>query len=325
MGCSAAASALDPLPSWNDGPARSAIVDFVETTTDATSPAYVPPGERIATFDNDGTLWVEHPLYTQVVFALDRIRAEAADHPEWRTRQPFRAVLENDREAIAHFDKSDWVQVLAATHGGMSTEQFAEAADAWLSTARDSRFRRPYTQLVYQPMLEVLHYLRANGYATFIVSGGGQEFLRVFADATYGIPTWQVVGSSVETEYAESHGVPVILREKKVGFIDDGPGKALGINRFIGKRPQIAFGNTEGDREMLLWTTSAAGTRRGFLVLHDDASRAYAYGPAEGLPETHVGAFSQELYDEAQERGWLVISMKEDWRRIFPWEKADGR
>lgn len=320
LGCSPALLRSDPLPSWNDGPARSAIVALVEAATDESSPAYVAPGERIATFDNDGTLWVEHPLYTQGVFALDRVRALAPEHPEWKTEEPFRSVLTKGEAAISAFGMADWQKIIAATHTGMSTEAFEETARGWLRATRDARWNRPYPELVYQPMLEVLQYLRDNGFETFIVSGGGQEFIRVFSDGAYGIPTWKVVGSSVETRWEEAEKGPILRREPHLFFLDDRQGKPIGINLFIGKRPVAAFGNSGGDREMLEWTTAGSGRRMGMLVLHDDARREYAYGPAQGLPNTHVGRFTQELYDEARRKGWIVISMREDWKRIFPWE-----
>lgn len=320
LGCSPGFVRRDPLPSWNDGPARSAILALVEAATDESSPAYVAPGERIATFDNDGTLWVEHPLYTQGVFALDRVRALAPEHPKWKTEEPFRSVLTRGEVAISGFDMEDWQKIIAATHTGMSTEAFEETARGWLGAARDARWDRPYPELVYQPMLEVLQYLRDNGFETFIVSGGGQEFIRVFSDGTYGIPTWKVVGSSVETRWAETEKGPVLLREPHLFFLDDHQGKPIGINLFIGTRPVAAFGNSGGDREMLEWTTAGSGRRMGMLVLHDDARREYAYGPAEGLPDTHVGRFTQELYDEARRKGWIVISMRKDWKRVFPWD-----
>lgn len=294
---------------------------MVVAATDESSPSYVAKGERVATFDNDGTLWVEHPLYTQAVFALDRVRALAPDHPEWVNKEPFRSILAGDEKAIAGFHTEDWVKIIAATHTGMSTESFEQVADEWLTTERDERFGRPYSQLLYQPMLEVLHYLRAHGFETFIVSGGGQEFIRVYSDEAYGIPTSQVVGSSVVTRFEYEGGKPVLMREPKVFFIDDRNGKPIGINLFIGKRPVAAFGNSGGDKEMLEWTTAGSGPRLGMLVLHDDPVREYAYGPAEGLPDTHVGRFSQELYDQARKKGWFVISMKNDWNRIFPWEE----
>ncbi len=320
LGCSAALVPSDPLPSWNDGPARSAILALVDAATDESSPAYVAPGERIATFDNDGTLWVEHPLYTQGVFALDRVRALAPEHPEWRTEEPFRSVLTKGEAAISGFHMEDWQKIIAATHTGMSTEAFEQTARRWLGAARDARWDRRYPELVYQPMLEVLQYLRDNEFETFIVSGGGQEFIRVFSDGTYGIPTWKVVGSSVETRWEETERGPALLREPHLFFLDDHQGKPVGINLFIGTRPVAAFGNSGGDREMLEWTTAGGGRRMGMLVLHDDARREYAYGPAEGLPDTHVGRFTQELYDEARRKGWIVVSMRKDWKRIFPWE-----
>lgn len=320
-GCSASAVTTTPLPSWKEGPARTAILDIVAAATDESSPSYVAKGERVATFDNDGTLWVEHPLYTQAVFALDRVRALAPQHPEWKSEEPFRAILADDETAIAGFHTEDWVKIIAATHTGMSTARFEEIATDWFTTERDERFGRPYTQLVYQPMLEVLRYLRAHGFQTFIVSGGGQEFIRVISDDVYGISTSQVVGSSVVTKFESEDGTPVLMREPKVFFIDDHAGKPIGINLFIGKRPVAAFGNSGGDKEMLEWTTAGTGRRLGMLVLHDDPVREYAYGPAEGLPDTHVGRFSQELYDDARKKGWVVISMKNDWNRIFPWEE----
>ncbi len=320
FGCSPAVVARAPLPSWNEGVARNAILEMVSATTDESNAAYVAPGDRIATFDNDGTLWVSHPLYTQAVFALDRVRALAPAHPEWKTEQPFRAILEENQPAISGFHMEDWQKVLAATHAGMSTESFEATVDGWLTIARDPRFGRRYDELVYQPMLEVLEYLRANGFQTFIVSGGGQEFLRVFSDATYGIPTSQVVGSSVVTKYEYRDGTPVLEREPEIFFIDDRKGKPVGINLFIGKRPIAAFGNSDGDREMLEWTAAGNGKRLGMLVLHDDPVREYSYGPAQGLPDTSIGAFSEELYDQAQAEGWVVISIKDDWKRVFSWE-----
>lgn len=319
-GCSVSKVRTDPLPSWNEGPARSAILEMVSEVTNESGASYVPPGERVATFDNDGTLWVEHPLYTQAIFALDRIRALAPEHPDWQTKAPYRQVLSGDPEALAKLDRRDWVEILAVTHTGMSTEDFEKIADAWISTARDERFGRKYTELVFQPMLEVLQLLRSKGFETFIVSGGGVEFIRAFSEEGYGIPTSQVVGSSVVTRFEEREGSPVLLREPEVFFLDDKAGKPIGIQLFVGKRPIAAFGNTDGDKEMLEWTTAGQGQRLGMLVLHDDAEREYAYGPAAGLPDTRVGRFSQELYEQARNRGWIVVSMKKDWKRIFAWE-----
>jgi phosphoserine phosphatase len=312
----------DPLPSWNNGAAKQAIVLFVQQTTDRASPKYVEPSDRIATFDQDGTLWTEHPLYAQAMFALDRLGVLAPQHLEWKTTQPFKSVLEHDREAMSKFTESDWMSIIAVTHAGMSTEDFATIVRDWLATARDPRFHRPYTELVYQPMLEVMEYLRANGYKTYIVTGGGQEFVRVYSEKTYGVPPEQVVGSSIVTKYVDAGGKPLLMREAKPFFIDDGPGKAIGINLFIGKRPHAAFGNSAGDMQMLQWTQAGDGARLMMLVLHDDATREYAYGPANGLPATSVGAFPQTLMDGAKTSGWTVISMKNDWKRIFAFEAA---
>jgi phosphoglycolate phosphatase-like HAD superfamily hydrolase len=320
LGCWAAAAAAqsdDPLPSWNDGPAKSAIVEFVEAVTSEGGADYVAPADRIATFDNDGTLWVEHPLYTQAVFALDRLAALAPQHPEWKDQEPFKSVLAGDHEAMARFTEGDWAKIIAVTHAGTTTEAFLEIVREWLAEAKHPRFERPYTEAIYQPMLEVLDYLRANGFRTYIVTGGGQEFVRVFSEQVYGVPVEQVVGSSIVTKYEYQDGEPVLMREPKVFFVDDKAGKAVGINLFIGKRPYAAFGNSDGDREMLEWTGAGEGARLKMLVLHDDAEREYAYGPADGLPDTKVGTFTQALMDEAKQRGWVVISMKDDWKTIF--------
>ncbi len=311
-------AADDPLPSWNEGAARLAILDFVEAVTTEGGADYVAPADRIATFDNDGTLWVEHPLYTQAVFALDRVAALAPQHPEWKDQEPFKSVLAGDREALARFTEGDWVKIIAATHAGITNEAFLEIVQEWLANAEHPRFERRYTQAIYQPMLEVLDYLRANGFRTYIVTGGGQEFVRVISEQTYGIPVEQVVGSSIFTKYEEQDGKPVLMREPKIFFIDDKDGKPIGINLFIGKRPYAAFGNSSGDHEMLEWTGAGDGARLKMLVLHDDAERAYAYGPANGLPDTKVGTFPQALMDEAGQKGWVVISIKNDWKTIFP-------
>jgi phosphoglycolate phosphatase-like HAD superfamily hydrolase len=313
-----AGAQTDPLPSWNDGPAKSAIVEFVDAVTTEGGADFVAPADRIATFDNDGTLWVEHPLYTQAVFALERVAALAPEHPEWKDQEPFKAVLAGDREAMARFTEGDWAKIIAATHAGMTTEAFVEIVRDWLGSARHPRFERPYTEAAYQPMLEVVDHLRANGFRTYIVTGGGQEFVRVFSEQVYGVPVEQVVGSSIATKYEYQGGEPVLMREPEVFFIDDKVGKPIGINLFIGKRPLAAFGNSGGDREMLEWTGAGDGARLKMLVLHDDAEREYAYGPADSLPDTKVGAFPQELMDEAKQRGWVVISMKNDWQTIFP-------
>jgi phosphoglycolate phosphatase-like HAD superfamily hydrolase len=307
----------DPLPSWNDGPAKQSIENFIKDVTDKSGAKYVEPEDRIATFDQDGTLWVEHPIYTQAAFALDRLRELAPAHPEWRNREPFKAVLAGDHQAMSKFSEADWETILAATHSGMSTEAFAGIAKGWLAQARDPRWHRPFTELVYQPMLEVMDYLRANGFRTYIVTGGGQEFVRVYSQRIYGIPPEQVVGSSILTKYEYQNSDPVLMREPKLFFNDNFGGKAIGINLFIGKRPYAAFGNSTGDQQMEEWTGAGAGLRLMMLVLHDDAQREYAYGPAQGLPSSDVGTFTQALYDEAKNKGWTVISMKRDWKRIF--------
>jgi phosphoglycolate phosphatase-like HAD superfamily hydrolase len=315
------ARAQDPLPSWNDGAAKQAIVNFVQTTTDSGSTNFVPPEERIATFDQDGTLWVEHPLYSQVMYCFDRIGALAKVKPELKDVEPFKTVLSGDREAIAKLSRKDLEKILALTLTGMTTEQFQVEVKQWLTEARDPRWKRPYTDLTYQPMQEVLKYFRANGYKTFIVTGGGQDFVRVYAEETYGIPPEQVVGSAGETKFGyDKDGKPVLTKEAKVMLIDDGPGKPQGIHLMIGRRPHAAFGNTAGDQQMLEYTKAGDGARLTMLVLHDDATREYAYGPAHGLPDTKVGTFSQALYDKAQKDGWVVISMKDDWKRIFAFD-----
>ncbi len=311
-------AADDALPSWNDGAAKTAITAFVAAVTTAGSADFVLPADRIATFDQDGTLWVEHPLYAQAMFALDRIEALAPKHPEWKSKEPFKSVLAGDRTSIAKFSEGDWVQIIGATHAGMTTEQFPGIVRAWLAKAEHAKFKQPYTELVYQPMLEVMEYLRANGFRTYIVTGGGQEFVRAYSDKVYDVPVEQVVGSSIVTRYEYQGEKPVLMREPNVFFIDDKTGKPIGINLFIGKRPYAAFGNSDGDREMLEWTGAGEGARLMMLVLHDDAEREYAYGPANGLPDTKVGTFSQALADEAKNKGWAVISMKNDWKTIFP-------
>ena len=316
---STAHAADDPLASWNDGAAKQAIVDFVKATTTEGSPQYVAPEDRIATFDNDGTLWVEHPLYTQAMFALDRIHELAPKHPEWTEQDPFKSVLAGDKAAMAKFTEGEWAEIVGATHAGISTEDFLAIVKQWLSVAKHPRFQRPYTELIYQPMLEVMQYLRANGFRTYIVTGGGQEFVRVFSEPVYGVPVEQVVGSSIVTQYQVQDGKPVLMREPKIFFINDKAGKPVGINLFIGKRPVAAFGNSTGDREMLEWTQAGGGARLMLLVFHDDAEHEFAYGPANGQPDTKVGTFPQSLMDEAKQKGWVVISMKNDWKRIFAW------
>jgi len=317
----AVAQAADALPSWNDGKARQAILAFVEKVTTPGSAGFVPPGERIATFDNDGTLWVEHPMYTQLAFALDRVKALAPQHPDWKTKQPFKAVLQNDLEALAAGGEKGLAELVMATHAGMSTADFEAIVSGWLAEARHPRFKRGYTELAYQPMLELLEFLRSNGFKTYIVSGGGVEFMRPMTEKVYGIPPEQVVGSTIQTQYEVRNGKPVLMRLPKIDLIDDKAGKPVGIGKFIGRRPIAAFGNSAGDREMLEWTGAGTGLGLGMLVFHDDAEREYAYGPANGLADTHFGAFPVSLMQEAKERGWVVISMKDDWKRIFAFER----
>jgi phosphoglycolate phosphatase-like HAD superfamily hydrolase len=319
LGPAAAQSEL--LPSWNDGPAKQAIFDFVRATIDRTSPSYVPPADRIAVFDNDGTLWVEHPIYTQVVFCLDRVPAVAAQKPALKNTEPFKTVLSGNREAIAKLSGQDLEKIAVATLTGMTVEQFNAEVRTWLEQARHPRWNRPYTDLVYQPMIEVLEYLRNNAFKTYIVTGGGQDFVRAFADKVYGVPPEQVVGTALASKFAfTKDGKPQLTKEPKLLFVDDHAGKPEGIHLVIGRRPFAAFGNSTGDRDMLAWTAAGGGARLEMLVLHDDAAREYAYGPAAGLSDTKVGTFTQALYDEAKKSGWTVISMKNDWRRIFAFE-----
>lgn len=309
------------LPSWNDGPAKQAIFDFVRATIDRSSPSWVPPEDRIAVFDQDGTLWVEHPIYTQVVYCIDRVPAVVAKKPSLKNVEPFKTVLSGNRVAIAKLSMADLEKIAVATLTGMSVEEFSAEVKAWLETARHPRWNRPYTDLVYQPMLEVLHYLRDNAYRTFIVTGGGQDFVRVYAERIYGIPPEQVVGTALGTKFSYGKdGKPFLTKEPKLLLNDNNAGKAEGIHLMIGRRPHAAFGNSTGDRQMLEYTGAGDGARLKMLVLHDDAAREYAYGPAAGLPDSKVGTFTQALYDEADKNGWTIISMKNDWRRIFPFE-----
>jgi hypothetical protein len=314
----ARAQAPDPLPSWNDGQAKQAILGFVTATTDPGSPDFVPPEARLATFDQDGTLWVEHPVYSQVVFALDRVVELAPEHPEWKEQEPFKTVLSGDRAAIAKLSLRDLEAIVFATHAGMSVEAFTEVATAWAAKAKDHRWQRPYTELVYQPMQEVLSLLRAHGYRTYIVTGGGQDFVRSYAPRVYGVGPAEVIGSALDVKYGyDAAGQGVLMREPKLELNNNNSGKPEDIYLFTGQRPQAAFGNSTGDRQMLEWATGGSGRRLGMLVLHDDAAREYAYGPAQGLPDTKFGTFTQALHDEAAKRGWVVISMKNDWNRLF--------
>jgi phosphoglycolate phosphatase-like HAD superfamily hydrolase len=309
------------LSSWNDGAAKQAIFDFVRATINRSSPSYVFPEDRIAVFDQDGTLWVEQPMYTQVVYCLERVPAVAAKRPELRNVEPFKTVLSGNREAIAKLSMRDLEKILAATLTGMSVEEFNAEAKKWIETAKHPRWNRAYTELVYQPMLEVLRYLRDNAYKTYIVTGGGQDFVRVYAEKVYGIPPEQVVGTAGGTKYGYGQdGKPFLTKEPKLILNDNNAGKPEGIHLMIGRRPYAAFGNSTGDRQMLEYTGAGAGARLKMLVLHDDAAREYAYGPAQGLPNSRVGTFTQALYDEAKKDGWTVISMKNDWRRIFAFE-----
>jgi hypothetical protein len=316
------AVAEDPLPSWNDGPAKQAIVNFVKITTDQASPSFVPPEQRVAAFDQDGTTWVEQPMYTEVVFSFERVVALAPQHPEWKTTQPFAAVLSDDKAAKAKFTMKDIGAIIVASHSGMSVEEFSGIVKEWLGKAQHPRWHRPYTELIYQPMLELMQYLRANGYKTYIVTGGGQEFVRAYAERVYGIPPEQIIGTAIDAQYTyNSEGQGILMRPPKVLLNDNFSGKPEDIYLFTGRHSKAAFGNSTGDQQMLEYTQAGGGASLEMLVLHDDATREYAYGPARGLPDSKVGTFTQALYDEAKTRGWTVISMKNDWKRIFGWEK----
>ena len=313
-----ASAADNPLPSWNDAEAKKAILDFVQATTERTSPKFVPEPERIATFDQDGTLWVEQPIYSQVVYCFNRVPAVVKVKPELANGAPFKTVLSGDREAIAKLSLPDLENILAATLTGMGVDQFEGEVKNWLDTARDPRWKKHYTDLVYQPMIEVLTFMRANGYKTYIVTGGGQDFVRAYSEKTYGIPPEQVVGTAGGTTFGyDKNGQPFLTKDPKLLLNDDKAGKPEGIHLMIGRQPYAAFGNSVGDREMLEYTKAGNGERLAMLVLHDDADREYAYGPAQDLPYSKVGTFTQALYDEAKERGWIVISMKNDWKRIL--------
>jgi phosphoglycolate phosphatase-like HAD superfamily hydrolase len=311
-----AVSQINALPSWNDGAAKTAIIDFVKRTTTEGSADFVPGPQRIATFDNDGTLWTEQPIYFQIAFAMDQVKALAPQHPEWRTEQPFKAVLDNDMKALAAAGEKGLLQIVAATHSGMTVADFEKTVLQWTETARHPRFNRPYTDLVYQPMLELLTYMRANGFKTFIVSGGGIEFMRPWVEKVYGIPPEQVVGSSGVVKFRlKPDGKPELVKEPKVEFVDDGPGKPVGINRFIGRRPVFAFGNSDGDQQMLEWTAGGDGLRFMGIVHHTDAQREYAYDR-----ESHIGKLDK-AWDEATKRGWIVVDMKADWKVIYPFQQ----
>jgi phosphoglycolate phosphatase-like HAD superfamily hydrolase len=308
----APAVAADPLPSWNDGAARRAIVTFVERVTNESSPDFVPPAERIATFDNDGTLWAEKPVPTQLIFAFDRVRAMAAQHPDWATRAPFASVLKGDMAGVAAGGEGGVLQILAATHAGMTTAEFAESVEDWIATARHPQTQRLYTERVYKPMLELLAYLRGSGFKTFIVSGGGVEFMRPWAERVYGIPPEQVIGSSGKLKLEVRDGRPVLVKLPEVDLIDDKEGKPVGIQSRIGRRPIAAFGNSDGDLQMLQWAMDGGGARFALFVHHDDAAREFAYDRDDKLQTFSVG------WDEAIARGWTVVSMKDDWKTVYP-------
>jgi hypothetical protein len=305
----------DPLPSWNEGATKASILDFVARVTTQGGPFFVPAEQRIAPFDNDGTLWVEQPMYVQLAFALDRVKAMAPLHPEWKDKQPFKAVLEDDMKTLAESGERGLLELVLVTHAGMTTDEFAKIVSDWLATARHPRFKRPYTELVYQPMLELLAYLRANGFKTFIASGGGIEFMRPWTERIYGVPPEQVIGSSIKTRFEMRDGTPLLFRLPDLNFIDDKTGKPIGINEHIGRRPIAAFGNSDGDLEMLQWTTlGASGARFGLIVHHTDAEREYAYDR-----QSHFGKLDVAL-EAAAVNKWTVADMKKDWKRIFAFD-----
>jgi phosphoglycolate phosphatase-like HAD superfamily hydrolase len=310
-----AGAQTDPLPSWNDGPAKQSILTFVQAVTDAGGPRHVPPAARIAVFDNDGTLWSEQPMYFQGLFAFDRVKDLASKHPEWRTRQPFKGILEHDMRAVGAAGEKGLFEVIAATHTGMTTDEFAETVRDWLARARHPRFQRPYTDLVYQPMLELLAYLRAHGFKTYVASGGGADFMRVFTEQVYGIPPEQVVGSVGETKLEVRNGKPVLVKLPRINLVDDKGGKPVGIHRFIGRRPILAFGNSDGDQQMLEWTAAGEGVRFMGIVRHTDAAREWAYDRTSS-----IGRLDKAL-DEALQKGWTVVDMKRDWKVIYPFQK----
>lgn len=311
----------DPLSSWNDSAVKKSIMDFVERVTAQGSAGFVPPEDRIATFDQDGTLWVEHPMYTQVVYCLERVPAVAEQKPELKKREPFKTALSGDREAIAKLPLHDLEEILAATLTGMSVDDFQGEVKKWLGSAKHPRWNRLYTELTYLPMQELMRYLRDNGFKTYIVTGGGQDFVRVYAQSVYDIPPEQVVGTAGGTKYGyDKNGRPFLTKEPRLLLNDNNAGKPEGIHLEIGRRPLAAFGNSTGDREMLEYTGAGDGARLMMLVLHDDAQREYAYGPAEGLPETKVGTFPPTLYDEAKKSNWGVISMRNDWKKVFAFD-----
>ncbi|MBR0911762.1 haloacid dehalogenase-like hydrolase [Bradyrhizobium japonicum] len=321
VSASALTASSGPLPSWNNGSAKQAILDFVRDTTDRASPKFVPPEERIATFDQDGTLWVEQPIYSQMVYCLDRVPVLAAQEPALKDVEPFKTVLSGNRESIAGLSMRDLEEIVLATLAGITTDEFEAEGKKWLASAKDPRWKRPYTELVYQPMLEVMTYLRANGFKTYIVTGFGQDFVRLYSQQVYGIPPEQVVGSALVVKYDyDKDGKPVLISEPRLMLYDSAAGKPEGIHLMIGRRPNASFGNSTGDQQMLEYTGAGDGARLSMLVLHDDAIREYAYGPARGLPDSKIGTFTSALFAEAREKNWTVISMKNDWKKIFSFE-----
>ena len=322
VACNVTVAQSDWLPSWNDGAVKQAISKFVQATTDPKNAQFVPPDQRIATFDQDGTLWVEHPIYTQLLYCLDRVPAVAKQKPELASVEPFKTVLSGHREAIANLSMDDLLKIVAATLTGMTVEQFQNEVKNWLASAKDPRWKRSFTELTYLPMQELLRYLRANGYKTYIVTGGGQDFVRVYSQQVYGIPPEQVVGSEGAAKYGyDKSGQPILIKEPKLLLNDDHAGKPEGIHLMIGRRPYAAVGNSIGDRQMLEYTHAGDGLRLAMIVLHDDVKREYSYGPAQGLPDTKLGTFTQALYDEAKKNGWIVVSMKDDWKQIFSFKQ----
>jgi phosphoserine phosphatase len=312
VGICSDARADDALASWNDGQAKTAILDFVAAVTDENGTDYVTPAERIAVFDNDGTLWVEYPMYTQVLFAFDRVKKLAPQHPEWKTTQPFQALLEGDMKTFGATGMQGLMQVMMATHSGMTAAEFEMIVSDWLATSKQQKFKRLYTELIYQPQLELLSYLRANGFKTFIVSGGGVAFMRPNSERIYGIPPEQVVGSSIVSEFQIKDGKPVLVRTPKIDFINDKAGKPVGIYQHIGRRPILAFGNSDSDIQMIEYTTAGEGRRLGLFVHHTDADREYAYDR-----KSHVGTLDKAL-DRADALGWIIVDMKKDWKSVFP-------
>ncbi len=309
-----ARSQTNPLPSWNDGPVKQSIIGFVDDVTREGAQTFVPPDQRIAVFDNDGTLWSEKPIYFQFVFAIDRVKAQAPQHPQWKSQQPFKAAIDGDLNALATTGAKGMLELVMATHAGTTTTAYAKTVEDWITTARHPRFDRLYTELVYQPMLELLSYLRENGFATYIVSGGGIAFMRVWTDRIYGVPPEQVVGSTIVTKFEIKDGKPILIREDKVDFIDDKAGKPVGINKFIGRRPIFTFGNSDGDLEMLQWTAAGDGPRFMGIVHHTDGKREWAYDR-----NSAVGRLDKAL-DAARKNGWTVVDMKNDWKTIFAFE-----